>query len=202
MALLGLAAIIGVIAWIAIGAGAKPELPSIVATPTAEPTPTGVTAEDLAPGPGETSAPATTAPAAGQPPVTPRCSAPAVTVTAHVDAQSYAPGVQPQLSLTLANAGQTPCVLDVGTAKQVYTITSGSDTIWVSTHCQTEPISQLATLAPGQSLTAPAISWVRERSSTDTCQGERPAAVGGGATYQLVATVDGIASAPVAFTLD
>ncbi|GGA71899.1 hypothetical protein GCM10011490_23310 [Pseudoclavibacter endophyticus] len=130
------------------------------------------------------------------------CTADTVIVEAFTDAPSYAEGVQPQFSLRVTNAGAAPCVMDIGTATQVYTVTSGADTIWVSTDCQENPANDVVQLESGQSLDAPAITWVRERSTPDTCDGERPAAVGGGATYNLVVSIGGIPSAPATFVLE
>lgn len=130
------------------------------------------------------------------------CAAPELVVSAVLDATSYAPDVQPQLSLSIANTGAEPCVMNVGTAVQVYTISSGADVIWVSSHCQTDPADEIVTIGAGQSITAPPISWVRERSSLDTCGTDRADAVAGGAYYQLVVSVNGIASQPATFVLD
>jgi len=164
------------------------------------------------PAPSETTAtsPAAAAPAAtpaATPAPTPTSTAPAkctshsVSVRAVTDADSYAAGVQPQFSLVLKNETAQPCVIDVGSAAIVYAVTSGSDRVWTSTDCQTEPAHSEAVLEAGREIAAPAIPWVRERSSTSTCQGERPAAVAGGAYYHLTASVDGIQSEPVAFVL-
>ncbi len=132
----------------------------------------------------------------------PECAAPELVVSAMLDATNYAPGVQPQLSLSISNTGAEACVMNVGTAVQVYTISSGADVIWVSSHCQTDPADEIVTIGAGQSVTAPSISWVRERSSIDTCGTDRADAVAGGAYYQLVTSVNGIESQPVTFVLD
>lgn len=155
-----------------------------------EPAADGTTADGAAPA--ET--PADTGPAA--------CTAETVMVEALTDAPSYAEGVQPQLSLRVTNVGQEPCIIDVGTAAQAYTITSGADTIWNSTDCQENPTNNVVQLEAGQVLDAPAFGWVRERSTPDTCDTERPAAVAGGATYQLVASIGGVASGPATFILE
>ncbi|PPG05272.1 hypothetical protein C5E06_02690 [Pseudoclavibacter sp. RFBI5] len=130
------------------------------------------------------------------------CAAPELVVSAMLDATSYAPDAQPQLSLSIANTGGEACVMNVGTAVQVYTISSGADVIWVSSHCQTDPADEIVTIGAGQSVTAPPITWVRERSSLDTCGTDRADAVAGGAYYQLVVSVNGIASQPATFVLD
>lgn len=206
MGLLAILAVIGVLACLVIphllgGGGDAPEV-SAAPSASASPTPTGVTPEDVGPTPEAAGAsPSASAVATPAPAQVAACAAPAVTVTAKLDAQEYAPGAQPNMSLTLENTGPAPCTIDVGTAKQSYTITSGADTVWRSTDCQTDAKSQPVQLAPGQKLDAPPITWVRERSSKETCGGERPAAVGGGATYQLQVQLDTLQSQPVRFIL-
>lgn len=185
-------AVIGLVWWaIAAMTGGSPE-----AAP-AESTPPPAVVQTAAP----TTEPAATPTATPTPTGPAACTDADVDVAAAVDAGEYAPEAQPQLSLTLTNVGQQPCTLDVGTATQVYTITSGADTIWTSTDCQTDPVNDVVSLAPGQSLQSPPVTWVRERSTPDTCEGERPAAVGGGASYQLVASIGGFTSAPAGFVL-
>lgn len=39
------------------------------------------------------------------------------------------------------------------------------------------------------------ITWDRTRSSTDTCEGDRSAVTGDGATYRLTVEVNGVESA-------
>lgn len=147
----------------------------------------------------EPTAPATTSTPTPNGPVA--CTTAEVAVTALTDAAEYAADVQPQLSLKITNTSAAPCTIDVGTAAQVYTITSGSDTIWTSTDCQTDGVNEVVALQPGQELQAPNITWVRERSTPDTCEGERPAAVAGGASYQLTVSIGGLGSEPTPFVL-
>lgn len=141
-------------------------------------------------------------PTPSAPATPPVCSATEVTVTANVDAEAYAADSRPKLSMTLRNNSDQPCVMDVGTAAQEYLIKSGEDVIWVSTHCQTDAKPQVVQLDPGKEVTSPQLEWVRERSAPDTCDSQRPAAVGGGAYYSLTVTVAGIASEPVYFVLN
>jgi hypothetical protein len=135
----------------------------------------------------------TTSPGA-TPGAAPACTADSVAVTAVTDATSYAPGEDPQLSLSLANISSTDCVIDAGTSGQVFTITSGSDPVWTSTDCQTNGSSLEILLQAGTSVTGSAITWDRTRSSPDTCSGGREAVEGGGAAYNLSVSVAGIPS--------
>lgn len=111
------------------------------------------------------------------------------------DATSYAPGVQPQISMSITNTGSVACTLDVGTAEQVYYIVSGTDPIWNSRDCQQggEAFEQL--LQPNTPLTTQPFPWDRTRSAPDTCTTGRPEVVAGGATYRLSVTLGAIESA-------
>ncbi|MFJ6651528.1 hypothetical protein ACIQLJ_01870 [Microbacterium sp. NPDC091313] len=127
------------------------------------------------------------------------CLPGAITVEALTDKQSYASGENPQLSIRLTNTSGTDCTLDVGTSAQAFTISSGSDVWWRSTDCQTEPSSMVVLLKAGQQVTSAApLTWDRTRSATGTCQGDRPKAPGGGATYHLTVSIGGIPSATTA----
>ncbi|TFC12014.1 hypothetical protein E3O19_13760 [Cryobacterium algoritolerans] len=134
-----------------------------------------------------------------------KCDPAQVQVEATTDADTYEPGKMPQLSLSITNTGSAPCVINAGTAKQVFTISSGKDVYWKSTDCQTNPSDADVTLEPKVpvSSTTP-VTWDRIRSSPDTCDSNsRPAASAGGASYHLAVTVDGIdAKTPKQFILD
>jgi len=123
------------------------------------------------------------------------CKADALDVEAVTDALSYAAGVNPKLSLTLTNNGAAPCTFDVGTDKQIYTITSGSENIWTSTDCQTNPTPTTMTLEPGKQLTTDPITWDRTRSDPATCKSTtRPKVIANGASYHLGVSIGGVAS--------
>ena len=91
------------------------------------------------------------------------------------------------LSIRLTNTGSVDCTFDVGTSKQRFTITSGKDTWWRSTDCQSEPSDMVVTLKAGQTVeSAEPLTWDRTRSDVNTCGDEnRPRAPGGGAAYHL-----------------
>ncbi|MCY7286778.1 MAG: hypothetical protein LH624_00610 [Cryobacterium sp.] len=125
------------------------------------------------------------------------CESASVQVEATTDAVTYEPGAQPMLSLSVTNIGDVPCVLNAGTATQVFTVSSGTDVYWTSTDCQQEPGDTDVTLQPGKPVSSgAAIAWDRTRSSPETCgEATRDAAPAGGAAYNLSVTVDGIESA-------
>lgn len=120
------------------------------------------------------------------------CDPADVALSAVTDSESYAEGEYPQFSMTITNTGDVACTLDVGTDKQKYVVTSGSDMIWDSTVCQigSEPYTQ--ELQPSQSVSTSPVEWGRARS--DNCDSGTPA-VSGGASYQLTVFVGDIESA-------
>ncbi len=124
------------------------------------------------------------------------CQPTALRVLAVTDRDVYSAGQNPQLSISLTNAGTKDCTLDVGTATQVFTVSSGSDVWWRSTDCQTEPASQVVLLTAGQTVTSAApVVWDRTRSSVQTCaSSQRPRAPAGGASYHLSVQIAGVAS--------
>lgn len=123
------------------------------------------------------------------------CDPANVQAAAITDATKYEAGALPQLSLSLTNTGKTACVINAGTAKQVFTITSGKDTYWSSSDCQTDAVDTEVTLKPGVAqVSSTPVEWDRTRSATDTCDADRAAAPAGGASYYLNVTVDGIKS--------
>ncbi|HSP52770.1 MAG TPA: hypothetical protein VLO00_07740 [Cryobacterium sp.] len=126
-----------------------------------------------------------------------KCDPASVQVEATTDKVSYEPGAQPMLSLSVTNIGDAPCVLNAGTATQVFTVASGPDVYWTSIDCQQEAADADVTLQPGEPVSSAApIAWDRTRSSPETCDdATREAAPAGGAAYNLSVTVDGVESA-------
>jgi hypothetical protein len=181
---LGLLFVIAIIVLIVVRPGSGTGQPASTPTPTAAAGTDAPAAADAAP--------------AG-------CDPAAVTVEALTDAVTYQPGQKPELSLSITNTGTVPCVINAGTTKQVFTISSGQDIYWTSTDCQSAAADADVTLQPGVpvSSTTP-IAWDRVRSNAATCdESTRTAAPAGGASYHLAVSVDGIASAtPKQFILD
>lgn len=113
------------------------------------------------------------------------------------DADTYAPGVLPKLSITLTSTSDHDCTLNVGSTTQKFTITSGKDVWWRSTDCQTDPSDQIATLTAGSTVsTKTPVVWDRTRSAVGTCDQEnRARAPGGGASYHVQVSIGGFDSA-------
>ena len=187
------------------GQDAQPILPVISTSPepsdgvsgTPTSTPDDTTAETPGTTDAATDAASSSAARTPSPGVTAAaCTPNDVTVQAVTDKKSYASGEDPQLSIELVNESDEPCTLNVGTSAQVFTITSGSDTWWRSTDCQSEPSDMLVVLNAGQKVSSSQpITWDRTRSSVATCQAKnRPQAAGGGASYHLSVQIGGIDS--------
>jgi len=179
--LIGVVAVVVVIVLIVIRPG-----PS-----SGEPAKAPVTTNTPKPAAGSTSIPTSSASANGQP-----CKPANVKVEAVTDAASYSAGQLPQLSVALTNTGSNACVIDAGTAQQVFTITSGSEVYWKSTDCQSSKVDAQVLLQPGKTISSQTpITWDRTRSDPSTCQAQRAQVPAGGASYHLQVSVAGITSA-------
>jgi len=115
-------------------------------------------------------------------------------VQAVTDQDVYSAGELPKLSITLSNTSGAACLINVGTATQSFVITSGTDTWWRSTDCQSESSDQVVQLAAGQTVSSVTpLQWDRTRSSVDTCGSSRPQASPG--YYHLSVSIGGIQAA-------
>lgn len=133
---------------------------------------------------------ASPAPVVGSP-----CVSSRITVDAVTDKNVYAAGVLPSISMTVTNTGSTPCSINLGSTQQELVITSGSETIWSSKDCQTEPVDTPTILKPNTPVSTPGIPWDRTRSSKATCTSARTPVKAAGASYHLTAKVGAIESA-------
>ncbi|WP_396289835.1 hypothetical protein [Curtobacterium sp. KT1] len=138
------------------------------------------------------SAPASTAAAAA--PDGSTCSKDQVVLTPVLDKEAYGPTEDPKIAMSIKNTGTNSCHLDLGSAQQVLTISSGEEQYWSSKDCQTGGTNQDVTIKSGQTLTTPAIAWDRTRSSTTTCDASRPAVSADGASYHLQVAVGNLKS--------
>ena len=208
--ILAVLAIAGGVAWLLIAQPWRSAATEVAAspsvTPSATPTSTGlpVVESDAPPTPDadagegagtvEDTAPSPSATPEAQP-----CTDDTVTVEAVVSQESYSADENPAFSITLTNNGPD-CTLNVGTSAQSFTVTSGSDTWWRSTDCQSEPNDMVVLLQAGQSVTSAApLTWDRTRSAVGTSgDATRQRAAGGGASYHLGVSIGGIASTTTA----
>jgi hypothetical protein len=117
------------------------------------------------------------------------CADDQITLEPVLDKSTYGPTEDPKIAMSIENTGSNACSMDLGSAQQVLTISSGQEQYWSSKDCQTGGTNQDVTIKAGQTLTTPAIAWDRTRSSKDTCDAARPAVTGGGASYHLEVAV-------------
>ena len=182
VALLALIAIVTAVVLIIVRPGQA--TPSPTATPVAE------AKKTAAPVASETPTPTPTVDVSSYK----ECSVKNLEVMPVLDSVDYQAGVLPNLSLTIQNTGKTACFYNVGTSAQELTITSGAETYWVSTDCQSEKSDTVAILEPGVVYPSAPIAWERQRSAPDTCGGDREVVPAGGASYYLTAKVGGVSS--------
>ena len=139
------------------------------------------------PNPAETTAAGSPAP----------CGADELRLTLAADGQTYPAGVLPQFTVSAVNDGTVSCTFDASAANREIVVTSGTDRIWSSADCQTDPEQDLLLLGVGT--TAPAtVTWNLERSA-EGCPSGLPEPRAG--TYKASATVAGVVLEPVVFTL-
>ncbi|MGN7222645.1 hypothetical protein ACTHQN_07275 [Curtobacterium flaccumfaciens] len=122
------------------------------------------------------------------------CTKDQIVLTPVLYKSAYGPTEDPKIAMSIKNSGTNSCHLDLGSAQQVLTISSGQEQYWSSKDCQTGGTNQDITIKSGQTLTTPAIAWDRTRSSTSTCDSSRPAVTAGGASYHLQVAVGNLES--------
>jgi hypothetical protein len=139
------------------------------------------------------------------------CAPGTVTVQANVGVDTtpqsvFAAKVKPSFWFTLTNTGAVACNFNAGTKVSFFTVTSGSEVIWDNKDCKTRATSDadyILALQPASPVAASPSTWERVYSSSTGCDATTEKAVaGGGASYHLVATVNGIKSADVQFILN
>lgn len=191
--------VIAAVAWVIV---AQPwrALASIVAQPTPQPT---TAAPITSHAPGSTPSPTPTAPSPSptstEPPKPQPCDPETIELVPVVHGETFE--TKPvTVGMRLTNTGALDCTLDVGTSKQRFVITSGKDTWWRSTDCQSEPSDMVVTLAAGQTVeSAEPLTWDQTRSDVSTCGDEnRPRAPRGGAAYHLRVEIGDVKSTTTA----
>lgn len=110
------------------------------------------------------------------------CPDSSLTLTSKTDADTYALGSAPRITLTVTNSGTVPCTRDLGSGAVELLVYSGpSDRIWSSDDCQSAKGTAVATLQPGGHQNV-VVTWFAKRSAPG-CTGTREAAKAG--TYRL-----------------
>ncbi len=130
------------------------------------------------------------------------CDPTKVTVTATLDSNSYAAGVNPVLTFALKNTSTAACSFSAGSDVQEFHITSGDELIWNSKDCQTGAVAATVLLQPFVPFAGSSLTWDRTRSSADTCSAARSQVIAGGASYHLQVIVNGVKSDAPQFILE
>lgn len=107
-------------------------------------------------------------------------------VSPDTDAETYAVGGSPRLSVTVKNTGATPCTRDLGSGAVELLVFSGEDRVWSSDDCNPSTTKEVVTLAPGAQKSVGSITWAGKRSKP-RCEGDRDQAKAG--TYRLTARI-------------
>jgi hypothetical protein len=106
----------------------------------------------------------------------------------------------------VTNTGTETCNFNAGSKVSFFTVTSGEEVIWDNKDCKTRATSDMdyvVALEPGVPMAANPSTWERVRSSSTGCDATTEKAVtGAGASYHLVATVNGAESESVQFILN
>ena len=139
------------------------------------------------------------------------CAPGSVIVQASVGVDStpqsvFAANVKPSFTFTVTNTGTETCNFNAGSKVSYFTVTSGEEVIWDNKDCKTRATSDMdyiVALEPGAPMAANPSTWERVRSSSTGCDATTEKAVtGAGASYHLVATVNGVKSESVQFILN
>lgn len=124
----------------------------------------------------------------------PTCTAQQIQIVATADKDEYAPDATAKLGMTITNASDAPCVMDVGNGPLELRVTSGSDRIWSSDDCQTEASSDVRTIEPGEAgRMVSSVEWGLTRSAPGCKGGEEQVLPG---NYRLTARAGDLQSKP------
>ena len=125
------------------------------------------------------------------------CSAQNLKVTVAPSKKQYAAGEAPSFTVTYTNTSKTPCTIGGDKAENgiELNITSGAAQTYSKNKCAPAPLKK-AELEPGKEATGE-IAWDR-KSNASGCEKTKDAEKG---TYSVVASVNGVASQAVNFTL-
>jgi hypothetical protein len=125
-----------------------------------------------------------------------KCTGAGINVVATTDADKYAPGTLPRLTVTVSTKGAVSCVLTESPSARTWTIVSGPDQIWTTAGCQSGHNASRTVLKPGAPVRH-TIVWNRHRSDKKCAV----SAVATPGTYQLIVVVNGVQSQPAVFHL-
>lgn len=123
-------------------------------------------------------------------PSIPACDPQALKATVSTDTTTYTVNQAPNLTATLANPGTTTCKLSRSAAAEIWTVKSGTPTIWTTEGCSAGPVAPHLKIAAGATKQL-SIQWNGHLRGSDCNDG----AVAQPGTYRLYATIDGVKAA-------
>ena len=136
----------------------------------------------------------TQTPTTTKPPV-PACDPATLKLTLSTDTATYSPGQSPHLIAVLANTSSTSCRLARSAANEIWTIKSGSPTVWTTQGCPPQSkIPKHMRLTPGTPKTID-MFWNGHLRTSSCVEG----AVAQAGTYTFNANIDGVAGNTVVF---
>jgi len=115
------------------------------------------------------------------------CGPTALTLTLSTDSETYTSGQAPKLMGVFANTSSTACTLAVAAATEIWTVKSGSATVWTTQGCTSSKPGKTITIQPGATKTR-SIFWPGHLLASGCGSG----AVATAGTYTLSATLDGV----------
>ncbi|MFN8126191.1 MAG: hypothetical protein U0R64_06770 [Candidatus Nanopelagicales bacterium] len=125
------------------------------------------------------------------------CADTDITVATTTSEPSYAAGVNPEITMTITNAGSLSCRRDVGSDANEILISSGGVQVWSSDDCSPSSAPDVVTLRPGEKATVTR-EWDRT-ASDPSCSGAGEEVPTG--AYDAVGRNGKVRSPKAAFTL-
>ena len=188
--LLALIAVLLVIGLLLFGGGGGNDQADASPEPSASPSPE---AASPSPDPEASASDAPSSAASPEPAAAPACSDSDIQVAVSSDQETYPPGQNPQLTLTIRNAAGQDCVRDIGSGANEIVITSGGYHVWSSDDCDPSQASNDEVLPPDAEA-AVTLTWERKLSAAG-CSGDGSAAQAG--TYQVEGRNGQVVSEPI-----
>jgi hypothetical protein len=122
------------------------------------------------------------------------CDPTAIKLVLSTDSDSYTSGQTAKLVGAFRNSAATACTLSRDPAGEVWTITSGTDTIWSTKGCASNSTAKQVTIKAGATKLV-SIFWDGDRRDSACAVG----AVAQPGEYVLSATLDGVKGQPAIF---
>jgi hypothetical protein len=135
-----------------------------------------------------TSAPATTLSSAPVTAEVTACDPSALKLTLSTDSDTYKSGDSAILTGVFSNPATTACTLSIAPSQEIWTIKSGTPTVWTTHGCTSSKAPKQVTIKAG-GVKHVSITWDGFRSAISGC-GNGPVATAG--EYTLHATLDGV----------